>query len=62
MITKNELNKLLPKKEAEGTKQQKEEKSKKPKPEEHEGMPLRQYCPRAKRRGDRNPKYHDDIA
>jgi hypothetical protein len=35
---------------------QKEEKRKKPKPEEQEGMPQRQHCsPAIKRRGDRNP-------
>jgi hypothetical protein len=28
-----------------------------PKPEEQEGMP--QHCPPAKRREDRNPKYHE---
>jgi hypothetical protein len=41
---------------------QKEEKRKKPKPEEHECMPQRQHCPLAKkRRGDRNPKYHEEL-
>jgi hypothetical protein len=45
---------FLPKKSAETTKQ-KEEKRKKPKPEELEGMPQHQHCPLAKRRGDRNP-------
>jgi hypothetical protein len=39
---------------------QKEEKRKKPKPEEHEGMPEDEHCPLATRRGDRNPKYHED--
>jgi hypothetical protein len=39
---------------------QKEEKRKKPKPEEQEGMPQRYHCPRAKRRGDRNPKCHEE--
>jgi hypothetical protein len=34
---------------------QKEEKRKKPKPEEQEGMKPRQHCPPKKRRGDRNP-------
>jgi hypothetical protein len=32
----------------------------KPKPEEEEGMPQRQQCPHAKRRGDRNPEYHEE--
>jgi hypothetical protein len=39
---------------------QKEEKRKKPKPEEHEGMPHREHRPHAKRRGDRNPEYHEE--
>jgi hypothetical protein len=31
------------------------------KPEEHEGMPHHhQHCPLAKRREDRNPKYHEE--
>jgi hypothetical protein len=34
---------------------QKEGKRKKPKPEEHEGVPQHEHCPRAKRRGDRYP-------
>jgi hypothetical protein len=38
---------------------QKEETRKKPKPEEQESMPQRQHCPPAKRRGDRNPEYHE---
>jgi hypothetical protein len=46
--------KLLQEKAVEATKQ-KEEKRKKPKPEEHEGMPQRQHCPPKKRRGGRNP-------
>jgi hypothetical protein len=29
-------------------------------PEEHEGVPQYQHCPLAKRRGDRNPKYHEE--
>jgi hypothetical protein len=37
----------------------KEEKRKKAKPEEHEGMPQRQYCPHAKHRGDRNPECYE---
>jgi hypothetical protein len=37
---------------------QKEEKRKKPKPEEQEGM--RQHCPPEKRRGDRNPEFHEE--
>jgi hypothetical protein len=44
----------------EATKQN-EEKRKRPKPEEHqEGMPQRQHCPPEKRRGDRNPEYHEE--
>jgi hypothetical protein len=39
---------------------QKEEKMKKPKPEEHEGMPQRQHCPLEKRRGDGNPKCQEE--
>jgi hypothetical protein len=39
---------------------QKREKRKKPKPEEHEGMPQRQQCPREKRRGDRNLECHEE--
>jgi hypothetical protein len=50
---------ILQEKAVEATKQ-KEEKRKKPKPEEQEGMPQRQQCPHAKRRGDRNPKYHEE--
>jgi hypothetical protein len=46
-------------KAAEATKP-KEEKRENPKPEEHEGMPQHQHCPLAKRRGDRNPKYHEE--
>jgi hypothetical protein len=40
--------------------QAKEKKRKKPKPEEQEGMSQHQHCPSAKRRGDRNPKYHEE--
>jgi hypothetical protein len=35
---------------------QKEEKRKKPEPEEQEGMPQRQHCPPEKRPEDRNPE------
>jgi hypothetical protein len=38
----------------------KEERRKKPKPEEHEGMPQHQHCPPEKRRGDKNPKCHEE--
>jgi hypothetical protein len=41
------------------TPKQKEEKRENPKPEEHDGMPQHQHRPHAKRRGDRNPKYHE---
>jgi hypothetical protein len=44
-------------KTVEATKQ-KEEKREKLKPEKQEGIPERQHCPPAKRRGDRNPKHH----
>jgi hypothetical protein len=43
----------------EATKQN-EEKRKKPKPEEHEGIPQREHCPLAERRGERNPNYHGE--
>jgi hypothetical protein len=43
-----------------GATKQKEEKRKKHKPEEREGMPQHQHCPDAKRRGDRSPKYHEE--
>jgi hypothetical protein len=46
--------KINSKKEVEATKQ-KEGKRKKPKPEEHEGMPHLQHFPHEKSRGDRNP-------
>jgi hypothetical protein len=39
---------------------QKEEKRKKPKPEEHDGMPQHQHCPLEKRRGDRNPECNEE--
>jgi hypothetical protein len=39
---------------------QKEEKRKKPNPEEQEGMPQHRHCPPAKHRGDRNPQYHEE--
>jgi hypothetical protein len=39
---------------------QKEEKRKKPKPEEQEGMPQHLHCPPEKRRGDRNPECHEE--
>jgi hypothetical protein len=34
---------------------------KKPKPEEHKGMPQRQHCPPEKHRGDRNPECHEEL-
>jgi hypothetical protein len=46
---------FLKEKAVEATKQN-EEKRKKPKPEEHEGMPQHHHCPPAKRRGDRSWK------
>jgi hypothetical protein len=46
-------------KAVEATKQ-KEEKREKSKPEEHEGMPQSQHYPPEKRRGDRNPKFHEE--
>jgi hypothetical protein len=39
---------------------QKEEKRKKPKTEELEGMPQHRHCPTEKRRGDRNPECHEE--
>jgi hypothetical protein len=39
---------------------QKEEKRKKRKPEEQEGMPQHRHCPPEKRRGDRNPEYLEE--
>jgi hypothetical protein len=50
---------FLQEKAVQATKQ-KEENRKKPKPEEQEGMPQRQHCPPAKRRGDRNPECHEE--
>jgi hypothetical protein len=49
---------FLQEKAVEATKQ-KEEKRKKTKPEEHEGMPQRRHYPLEKRRGDRNPECHE---
>jgi hypothetical protein len=49
------INNFLQEKAVEATKQKKEERRKKPKPEEHEGMPQHQHCPLEKRRGDKNP-------
>jgi hypothetical protein len=51
--------KFLQEKAVEATKQ-KEEKRKKTKPEEHEGMPQRRHYPHEKRRGDRNPECHEE--
>jgi hypothetical protein len=53
------ISKVLQEKAVEATKQ-KEDKRKKPKPEEQEGMPHRQQCPHAKRLADRNPEYHEE--
>jgi hypothetical protein len=39
---------------------QREEKRKKPKYDGQEGMPQRQHCPPAKRRGDWNPECHEE--
>jgi hypothetical protein len=52
--SEEQVQKFLQEKAIEATKQ-KEEKRKKSKPEEHQGMPQRQHCPLEKRRGDRNP-------
>jgi hypothetical protein len=52
-------NKFLQEKAMETTKQ-KEEKREKPKPKEQEGMPQRQHCPPAKRRGNRSLKFHEE--
>jgi hypothetical protein len=44
-------------------KKKKEEKrppGKKPKHEEQDGMAQHQHCPLAKRRENRNPKYHEE--
>jgi hypothetical protein len=53
------MKKLLTRKKAAETTKQKEEKRKKHEPEEQECMPQHQHCPLAKRRGNRNPKYHE---
>jgi hypothetical protein len=53
------IKKILQEKAVEATKQ-KEEKRKKPKPEEHEGMPQRRHCRPEKRRGDRNQECHEE--
>jgi hypothetical protein len=55
IINKN----FLQEKAVEATKL-KEEKRKKPKPEQQEGRPQRQHCPPEKRRGDRNPECHEE--
>jgi hypothetical protein len=52
--------KNLQEKAVEATKQ-KEEKRRKPKPEEQEGMPQHQHCPPEKRRGDRNQECHEEL-
>jgi hypothetical protein len=57
-VLKKLLINFLQEKAVEATKQ-KEEKRKKPKPEEQEGMPQRRHCPHAKRRGDKNPECHE---
>jgi hypothetical protein len=54
-----EINIVLQEKAVQATKQ-KEKKRKNPKPEEKEGMPQRQHCPPEKRRGERNPEYHEE--
>jgi hypothetical protein len=51
---------FLQEKTVEATMQKEEERGKKPKPEEQEGMPQRQHCPPEKRRGDSNPECHED--
>jgi hypothetical protein len=51
--------KFLQEKVVQATEQTEDENRKKPKADEHEGMPQRQHCPPAKRRGDRNPEYHE---
>jgi hypothetical protein len=53
------IHSFLQEKAVEVTKQN-EEKRKKPKPEEQEGKPQRQRCPPEKRRGDINPKCHEE--
>jgi hypothetical protein len=54
-----QVKQILTRKSSEGH-QAKRRKEEKPKPEEQEGMPQRQHCPTAKRRGDRNPEYHEE--
>jgi hypothetical protein len=56
----NVYQQFLAKKGVEATKQKESEKRGKPKPEEQERMPQRQHCPFEKRRGDRNPKCHEE--
>jgi hypothetical protein len=51
--------KKITRKAVEATKQ-KEEKRKKPKPEEQEGMPQGKHCPPEKRRGDRSPTCREE--
>jgi hypothetical protein len=53
------INNFLQEKAVEATKQ-KEEKRKKPRPEEQEGMLQHQHCPPEKRHGDRNPECHEE--
>jgi hypothetical protein len=57
LLSASNKTKFLTRKAVEATKQ-KEEKRKKPKPEEQEGMP--QHCPPEKRRGDRNLECHEE--
>jgi hypothetical protein len=47
-------------KAVETTKEKEEWRTEKPMPDEHEDMPQHQHSPLAKRRGDRNPKYHEE--
>jgi hypothetical protein len=54
------IRKILRGKSSGGRQAKRRKEKKKPKPEEREGMPQRQHCPPAKRRGDRNPKYHEE--
>jgi hypothetical protein len=54
-----QIKKILQEKAMEAAKQ-KEEKRKKLKPEEQEGMPQRQHRPLEKRRGDRNLECHKE--
>jgi hypothetical protein len=53
------LNQFLTRKAVEAT-NQKQEKRKKPKPEEQEGMPQSQHCLAEKRRGDRSLECHEE--